>query len=230
MKLNALANVPAAARHDPVIADALTGNRHQFLAYLTRRLGNRADAEDVLQDFCAKAIARQHQLRNADSMVAWLYSLLRTTLLDFHRKRSRRRHLDATYAAEALPEPQSHEEITQHLCACVRGLLPGLHSDQADLIARLDLADEPRDAVADDLKISSGTLAVRLHRARQALKDRVTTFCKSCLSDGFLDCSCPSPDLRRIMSGKGAGRKADERDHRMPKAGHEGRKPSRLIA
>jgi len=170
--------------------NALTENRHQFLAYLTRRLGNRADAEDVLQDFCAKAIARQHQLRNADSVVAWLYSLLRSTLLDFYRKRSRRGRLDAAYAAEALPEPQSHEEMTQHRCTCVRGLLPGLHSDQADLIARLDLADEPRDAVADDLKVSSGALAVRLHRARQALKARVIDYCKSCLSDGFRDCSC----------------------------------------
>lgn len=173
--------------------NALTENRQQLLAYLTRCLGNRVDAEDVLQDFCAKAIARQHQLRNADSMVAWLYSLLRTTVLDFHRKRSRRRHLDAAYAAEALPEPQSHEEITQHLCACVRGLLPGLHSEQAALIARLDLADEPRNAVAEDLKVSSGTLAVRLHRARQALKESVIDYCKSCLTDGFRDCSCTPP-------------------------------------
>ena len=195
MQPNALANAPAAARHDPVIADALTKNRHQFLAYLTRRLGNRADAEDVLQDFCAKAIERQHQLRDSDSVVAWLYSLLRSTLLDFYCKKSRRGHLDAVYAAEALPEPQSHDEMTQHLCTCVRGLLPGLHPDQADLIARIDLADEPRDAVTDDLKVSSGALAVRLHRARQALKARVIDYCKSCLTDGFRDCSCTPPAL-----------------------------------
>lgn len=196
MPMKALANAPAADLHGRVIADALTENRRQFLTYLTRRLGNRADAEDVLQDFCAKAIERQHQLRNSGSVVAWLYSLLRSTLLDLYRKKNRRGHLDAAYAAEALPEPQSHDEVTRHLCTCVRHLLPGLHPDQADLIARLDLAEQPREAIAGDLNISTRSLAVRLHRARQALKARVIAYCRSCLSDGFMDCSCAAPGLR----------------------------------
>ena len=65
-----------AARGGNAIDRALTNGRSAFLGFLVKRLGNRADAEDVLQEFCLRVLARKDQLREADRLDAWLYGWL----------------------------------------------------------------------------------------------------------------------------------------------------------
>ena len=62
---------------------ALIEGRRAFLGFLAKRLGNWAEAEDVMQEFCIRVLARKHQLRNVERMDAWLYAVLRSTLNDF---------------------------------------------------------------------------------------------------------------------------------------------------
>ncbi|VAW22499.1 hypothetical protein MNBD_ALPHA12-2170 [hydrothermal vent metagenome] len=176
------------------IAVVLTKNHRAFLDFLTRRLGSRSDAEDVLQDFCLKALSHQDQLRDPDSLVAWLYALLRTTLVDHYRKTGRQGEVSRAYAQEIKLAQPMHETDALHddLCACLHALLPAMRPDQADLVRRVDLGEEDRAVVAADLGIGAGTLGVRLHRARQALRRTLLTSCSSCCEHGFGDCGCGS--------------------------------------
>ncbi|HET9933629.1 MAG TPA: sigma factor, partial [Polyangiaceae bacterium] len=64
------------SRSDDVIA-RLVGNHRQFLAFLESRLGNRKDAEDLLQAAFVKAIEKVDTLRDDESAVAWFFRLLR---------------------------------------------------------------------------------------------------------------------------------------------------------
>ena len=48
---------------------------------MIKRLNNWVDAEDVLQEFCLRVLARKDQLREAERMDAWLYAVLRSTLM-----------------------------------------------------------------------------------------------------------------------------------------------------
>ena len=43
---------------------ALSEGRQAFWGFLMRRLGNKADAEDVLQEFCIRVLTRKDQLRD----------------------------------------------------------------------------------------------------------------------------------------------------------------------
>lgn len=99
------------------------------------------------------------------------------------------------------PDP----ELDAVVCACLHPLLASLKPDYADLIARVDLRDEPRDQVAASLGISVANLAVRLHRARQSLRQRLVEMCLTCPEHGFLDCGCDSArrgELRRQAAAK----------------------------
>lgn len=78
------------------------------------------------------------QLRDAEKLNAWLYSIPRSTLNDHYRKNGRNRRLSAAYKHE-----QGSAEITEdgvekfvHICKCVRGLVPGMRPDQGELIRR----------------------------------------------------------------------------------------------
>ncbi len=193
------------------IDHALLVGRDAFLGFLVKRLGNRADAEDVLQEFCIRVLTRKEQLREADRMDAWLYSVLRSALNDHYRKTGRRKRLGDAFAIEMQSAEKSLEtsEAMAHMCGCVQGLVPKLRPADGELIRRIDIDEEDRATVAADLGLKPGTLAVRLHRARAALSDALLGHCGFCCKHGFEDCSCPPagcehPDEATHCAGENA--------------------------
>ncbi len=184
---------PRANPGDRGLERALTAGRSAFMGFLVKRLGNRADAEDVLQEFCIRVLARKDQLREVERMDAWLYAVLRSALNDHYRKAGRSRRLNDAVAQEmntaALEEDPA--EAMGVVCNCVKGLVPGLRPSDADLIRRLDIDGADRATLAAELDLKPGTLNVRLHRARAALADALLSHCGYCCQHGFEDCSCP---------------------------------------
>lgn len=171
----------------------LSTNRNAFLGFLVKRLGNRTDAEDVLQEFCVRVLARKDQLRDVDRMDAWLYTVLRSTLNDHYRKLGRSRRLKDAAAREAQSAVVADDPVEDMdvICSCVKGLVTELRPGDAELIRRIDIDDDDRSTVAADLGLKPGTLNVRLHRARAALGDALLAHCGPCCRHGFDDCSCP---------------------------------------
>mgnify|MGYP003630709307 CR=1 FL=1 len=178
---------------DVTIDRALLVGRSAFLGFLVKRLGNQADAEDVLQEFCIRVLARKDQLRDADRMDAWLYSVLRSALNDHFRLSGRRKRLGDAFAVEMQTSERTPdtEEAMAKMCGCVNGLVPELRQTDSDLIRRVDIDEEDRASVAKSLGLKPGALAVRLHRARGALGELLLKHCGVCCQGGFEDCSCP---------------------------------------
>lgn len=170
---------------------ALLDGRGAFLGFLIKRLGNRADAEDVLQDFCIRVLGRKDQLRDVERMDAWLYAILRSTLNDHYRKGMRRGRLADAVARE--PQEWIADVPTQmaRLCTCHSGLISDLRPADSELIRRIDFGEEDRERVAGDLRLTRNALGVRLHRARTALREALTNHCGDCCRDDRDDCSCP---------------------------------------
>ena len=170
---------------------ALLDGRGAFMGFLVKPLGNRADAEDVLQDFCIRVLARKDQLRDVERMDAWLYTILRSTLNDFYRKGTRRNRLAVAAARE--PEEWVADAPAQmaRLCTCHGGLISDLRPADSELIRRIDFGEEDRESVAADLGLSRNALGVRLHRARAALRDTLIGHCGACCQMDRDDCFCP---------------------------------------
>ena len=71
-------------------------------------------------------------------------------------------------------------------------LFTGLPGQYRDVLQRVDLGGEsPKDA-ATALGLTLNNLNVRLHRARQRLREKVEATCHVCSKHGCLDCSCGS--------------------------------------
>jgi RNA polymerase sigma-70 factor (ECF subfamily) len=64
----------------------LVDNHRQFLAFLERRLGDRAQAEDILQDAFVKSLQKEADERDETSAVAWFYRTLRNAVIDHYRR------------------------------------------------------------------------------------------------------------------------------------------------
>jgi RNA polymerase sigma factor (sigma-70 family) len=172
---------------------ALLDNRRRFLDFLERRLGSRADAEDVLQGAFLRAVERGGDLRRGESAVAWIYRLLRHAIVDRRRAEAARGRALEAHAHQASAGGDAEAELRQEACRCVLALLPTLRAEYGHLLRRVDLEGEAVPQVARDLGLTANNAGVRLHRARRALLREVERTCRTCATQGCLDCHCGGP-------------------------------------
>ena len=184
---------------DPAVLGVLVANHERFLAFLTPRVGSRVDAEDLLQDAFLKGIEHGGQLADPGSAVAWFYRLLRNTLTDWYRRRGAEDRALAGYAArDDTVEDPVDPALFDAVCACALALAPTLKPEYADIIRRVDLDDMPVKAYATAAGISANNAAVRLHRARDALRRRVVECCGTCVEHGCVACACGGGGTARL--------------------------------
>tara|TARA_R110002074_G_scaffold118673_2_gene251388 strand:- start:97 stop:738 length:642 start_codon:yes stop_codon:yes gene_type:complete len=176
----------------PALESALEAHYVDFQRYLLRRVGNKAIAEDVLQSFCIRVMQSETQLRDEGSAIGWLYTVLRSVLMDHFRKETVRKRGDARYAQErmVLDDDSFGQDDADSTCDCLRGLLPELRPEYAEILRQVDFLEEPRAGVAASMGISQENLRVRLHRARLAIGVALKQHCGTCCETEFRDCFC----------------------------------------
>jgi RNA polymerase sigma-70 factor (ECF subfamily) len=186
----------------PDVLAVLVENHARFLAFLERRVGSRETAEDILQDGFVRAIERGTGVRDEQSIVAWFYRVLRNAVVDHYRRRGTEdralvRIAATAESAEAAPDA----ELFDAVCRCVSDLLDTLKPEYAVAIRRVELENVDLAAFAREAGITPNNAAVRLHRARRALKRQVLRSCGTCVMHQCLDCACGRP---RLKPGLGA--------------------------
>lgn len=169
----------------------LVENHARFLAFLKARVESTAVAEEILQAAFVKGIERGGAIRDEESAVAWFYRLLRNALVDHYRRKAAERRGHERYVSE---NPEESTELRSALegavCECVTDLIPTLKSEYADVLRRVELEGVSVASVALELGLTPNNAAVRLHRARQALRQRLEQTCGTCTEHGCLQCTC----------------------------------------
>jgi RNA polymerase sigma factor (sigma-70 family) len=177
------------------IAEQLVGSLNEFLAFARGRLGEPELAADAVQESLLKALRSSGQIRDEENVKAWFYRILRRTIIDLYRRRDvRQRALENLQSDVDAPPSNEEERVT---CACVERLIPALKPEYATLVRRIDLKGEDVAPVAETLGITKNNLTVRLHRARQQLRERLEETCRVCAKHGCLDCTCDEASNER---------------------------------
>lgn len=157
----------------------------EFLRFVRSRAASDAEAEDLLQEAYVKATEKGETIRNDERAVAWFYRLLRNAIVDVGRQR-RRAEASLRDPTPEVTDPELHRAV----CACVNDLVPILKPEWARLVRRVDLEGASVPEVARAEGITANSAAVRLHRARAALRDKLRVVCGACARQSCLDCAC----------------------------------------
>jgi len=178
-----------AAEHPAPVATLLENHR-AFLRYLERRIGDRALAEDILQEAFAKVVARPGQAPADESVIPWFYRTLRNAAIDQFRRRGAADRAYEAFARELETHAAPTAEMEAEICACVSRLAATLKPEYAEALASIDVAGTPVKVFAQRKGLSSSNAGVRVFRAREALKKRVTDSCGTCAEHGCVNCTC----------------------------------------
>jgi RNA polymerase sigma-70 factor (ECF subfamily) len=172
----------------PDVVAVFVANHRAFLDFLQKRVGSRAVAEDLLQE----AFVRGAKVAAQDerSLVAWFYTALRNAAIDHHRRqKTATKALDA-FAAELTAHAEPEPELRDAICQCVGRLARTLKPELSAAIARVELDGVAVKDFAAEAGITPGNAAVRVFRAREALRKQVARSCGSCAAHGCVDCTC----------------------------------------
>jgi len=186
----------------PAAIQRLVDGHRQFLAFLEARVESRAAAEDILQTAFVRGLERGADVRDEESAVAWFYRVLRNAVIDHYRHRAATGRALEGWGREIVTHEAPEADLRQEICQCVSGLLETLKPDYQAALRIIDVEEGSLNDLAEQAGITSGNAAVRVHRAREALRKQVRTACGTCADHGCLDCHCKPKGAGGCGSGK----------------------------
>ena len=139
--------------------------------YALRLTGDRARAEDVVQETLLRAWRHPEVTEDADRPArAWLFTVARNLIIDETRS-ARYRRESGTADVEAVAERAGPDEVDTELDKLLLGTaLSQLSADHRAVISRAYYRGWSVAQVAADLQIAEGTVKSRLHYAVRALR------------------------------------------------------------
>jgi len=159
---------------------ALLVKRHQrFVFTLALRFAkNREDAEEIAQDCFIKAYKALGTFKQTAKFSTWLYTITYTTAMTFLR----RKRLDtssindeetflqlenhiSSFNSNGYEKQDSHKFLNQ----AIQLLLP----DDAAIITMFYQGEQSLEEIGEALHMEANTIKVKLHRARQRLKEKL---------------------------------------------------------
>ncbi|MEM7057255.1 MAG: RNA polymerase sigma factor [Pseudomonadota bacterium] len=141
----------------------------KLYAHAMRLLGNRADAEDAVQDAWLEILRGLNSLRDDRAFPAWAYRIVTRRAAKLIGQRVRQRDLAATLSADADEVVEKHPDGLD--AAAVRKAMQMLPPPQAATIALFYLEEMSVAEVALALDVPPGTVKTRLMHARTKLHD-----------------------------------------------------------
>lgn len=168
-------------RGEQALYAELVKRYQNFVFTITLRYtSSREDAEEIAQDVFVKAYRSLADFRGDSKFSTWLYTIVNTTCITFLRKKRLDTHSldnekvfavaenhDSGFNANQV-EVKSRQEMVNKAIAL-------LSPDDAQLITLFYKGEQSLEEIGRVLGIEPNTAKVKLHRARQRLKDKMET-------------------------------------------------------
>jgi RNA polymerase sigma factor (sigma-70 family) len=164
-------------------AFALLVERYQNYVFtlVLRFTDNREDAEEIAQDTFVKAYRSLADFRGDSKFSTWLFTITRTTCLSFLRKKKLNiQSLDNERTSLQVENRESGfnanlvEQKSKH--AMLNQAISMLSPDDAQVLNLFYIGDQTLDEIGKIMRLDPNTVKVKLHRARQRLKQKMETY------------------------------------------------------
>lgn len=135
--------------------------------YAAALTGDRAAADDLVQDCLERALGRRALFRPSGEALAWLFKIMHNLFLN--NLRTQRRRPEATLHDADVPAVSGSQTDYLDLAGLERALA-ALSPEQRSVVVLVALEDMTYEQAAQALGIPAGTLMSRLHRGRERLR------------------------------------------------------------
>jgi RNA polymerase sigma factor (sigma-70 family) len=142
---------------------------------------NREDAEEIAQDVFVKAYRSLADFRGDSKFSTWLFTITRTTCLSFLRKKKldiqsldnertglQLQNRESGFNANLVEQKSRHTMLSQAISM--------LSVDDAQVLNLFYKAEQTLEEIGKVMGLDPNTVKVKLHRARQRLKEKMEKY------------------------------------------------------
>jgi RNA polymerase sigma factor (sigma-70 family) len=142
---------------------------------------NREDAEEIAQDVFVKAYRSLADFRGDSKFSTWLFTITRTTCLSFLRKKKldiqsldnertglQLQNRESGFNANLVEQKSRHTMLSQAISM--------LSVDDAQVLNLFYKAEQTLEEIGKIMGLDPNTVKVKLHRARQRLKEKMEKY------------------------------------------------------
>lgn len=141
--------------------------------FITRRIPNKADAEDILQDVFHKIHRNIATLKADSKLEAWIYQITRHAIIDYYRRQK-----ISVELPETLVETAGEAETNDLAACCVKPMLDSLPEKYRQALLLTEFEGLSQKTMAETLGISFSGAKSRVQRARQQIKAKLLDCCQ----------------------------------------------------
>lgn len=147
---------------------------HNLRGYISRRVSNADDVEDILQDTFLKIHTHIDTLRDEDRLIPWLYLITKNTVADYYRS-----HRTMIQLPENLVDdnPPAMEPPETTLAAGILELIDSLPEIYRQPLILSELEGMKQSEVAELMGLSLSGIKSRIQRGRRLLKQSLLDCC-----------------------------------------------------
>lgn len=152
--------------------------RNYVFTLVLRFTDNREDAEEVAQDIFVKAYRSLADFRGASKFSTWLFTIVHNTCISFLRKKKipiepidragtliQIENRESAFRANTVEQKSKHAMVNQ----AIRLLSP----DDHQVISLFYKGEQSLEEIGRIMGMEPNTVKVKLHRARQRLKEKM---------------------------------------------------------
>lgn len=174
------------AEQDQRIAEAVEREQSRLRNFIRKRVANRADAEDILQEVFYELVEAYRLMKPVELVSAWLFTVARNRIIDFFRKREPEESTNDPMVVgedeeeftleDLLPSPDAGPEAAfarSVLLEEIVAALDELPEEQRDVFVAHELEGRSFKELVVETGLSLNTLLSRKHYAVLHLRERL---------------------------------------------------------
>jgi RNA polymerase sigma-70 factor (ECF subfamily) len=149
----------------------------QLSGYLTKMVGNRADADDLLQETLLRIATNLSGFEHRSSLKTWAFRIATNVAIDFLRKSKRAELTEIDEAGTPSNLDEEDDLVLVEMNQCVRDVIDSLPPNYRAPLVLHALDGKSMAEVAEVCDISVTAAKVRVHRAKARLRDALNQGC-----------------------------------------------------
>ena len=148
--------------------------RERLLAFVSSRLNNAEDAEDLVHDVLVRAYEKRDSLKDQRKMTAWLFQITRNRLVDYYRhKRPATENFDELRFNPEEQDAAAYQELAQ----CLVPFIERLPERYQTAIMLSEIEGLTQLETAEKLGLSHSGAKSRIQRGRTMLETAILACC-----------------------------------------------------
>lgn len=142
-------------------------------AFVIRRVGSKADADEITQDIFLKMHESLPRLKDRDKLAPWLYRIARNRIIDHYRARK----TEVLPGETADKTENGDSEARMEIQACLLHFLESLEAADRDILTRIEFEGRTQQQAAEELGITLAAAKSRHQRAKKRLRQALDSCC-----------------------------------------------------